>query len=297
VSEIILIFLALATGTWMAASVGAAMIVFVKKETGQLFRLVFGFAAGVILMVSFVELLHPAIHRAEAYSALPAWVIVPGGFVIGFISVLLLDKCISNFKAKKEGTGGGSFKYRQSLILLSALSAHNLPEGFALGILLGALGNRFHIEELVAFIPLIIAIGLHKLPEGTAISVSFRKDGMSKFKSFICGQISGFVGFLSGVVGFLLAVNINAILPYAMAFAGGAMVWVAIHELIPESRKNNEKSPYLATVGVILGVLLMLLVDTTLHKHHHGHHHGCHQHGCHHQINPVLFESCFYGSQ
>jgi len=267
-NEIFLVFLALAIGTWFASAIGAALVAFVKKRNATLTNLILGFTAGVILMVSFVELLHPAIHRAEEISLLPAWVVVPGAFAIGFLAALLLDMHIARIKAKKEGKG--SYKYKQGVMLLGALSVHSIPEGLALGILLGALGRQFDMAGFLAVMPIIIAVGLHKLPEGTAVAVAFQKDGMSKLKSFLLGQASGFFGFLTGILGFVVAINVDAILPYAMAFAGGAMIWVAIHELIPESGKSRAQRPYLATIGVFLGVLLMLFVDTTLHTHAHG---------------------------
>jgi len=272
-NDTLMIFLVLALGTWVAAAIGACLVMFIKKESGKLTKLILGFAAGVILMVSFVELIHPAIHMAESHAALPAWVVVPGAFAIGFLCTFLLDRRISRIKSKKQESG--SFKYKQGWILLGALSAHGIPEGLALGVLLGTLGGRFGTGELLAFLPIVIAVGLHKLPEGAAISIAFQKDSMSKPKSFLLGQASGFFGFLAGVVGFVIAVNLDAVLPYAMAFAGGAMVWVAIHELIPESGKDRVKSPYLATFGVFLGIMMMLFVDTTLHDHAHGHGRNC----------------------
>jgi len=266
---IFLILLVLAAGTWLSAVVGAGIVAFVRKDKAWATDLILGFAAGVILIVSFVELLHPAIHMSEAYSVLPAWIIVPGAFALGFFATFLLDMYIHKLKTAREKAGEPSV-YKQGLMLFGALSVHNIPEGLALGILLGAFGGRFRLEELWAVIPLVIAVALHKIPEGAAISVAFQKEGMTKFKSFLIGQLSGFFGFFAGVIGFAIAVNINAALPYVMAFAGGAMVWVVVHELIPESNKNRDKKPYLATVGIFLGVLLMLIVDTTLHDHAHG---------------------------
>ena len=278
-NETLLVLLVLAMGTWLAAAVGAALVVFIKKGSSKLTNLILGFAAGVILTVSFVELIHPAIHKAEDFASLPPWIVVPGAFAVGFFAALLLDRYIARIKARKEKERQGASKYKQGVILLGALSAHSIPEGLALGILLGALGRQFDMAELLAVMPIVIAVGLHKLPEGTAVSVAFQKDGMSKPKSFLLGQASGFFGYLTGIAGFMIAVNVNVILPYAMAFAGGAMIWVAVHELIPESGKNRAQSPYLATIGVFLGVMLMLFVDTTLHDHSHRHGHPCvHQH-------------------
>ena len=272
--DIILVLLLLAAGTWLSAIAGAAMVAFVKKDNKLITDMILGLAAGVILMVSFVELIHPAIHLSKSYALLPAWVVVPGAFALGFMATCALDMCINRIKARRNAV------YKQGIVLFGALSIHNIPEGLALGVLLGALGRNFPIQELWALIPLVIAVALHKFPEGVAISVAFQNGGMPKFKSFLVGQLSGFIGFLAGIIGFVVAININAVLPYAMAFAGGAMVWVAVHELIPESKRNKEKKPYLATIGILLGVFLMLVVDTTLHDHSHHHIHGVNCSGC-----------------
>ena len=282
-NEILLIFLAIAAGTWFSAAFGAGLIVFVKKGNVRMTNVILGFAAGVILMVTFLELIHPAIHIAEVYSPLPAWVVVPLAFAAGFLGTFLLDVSIDRRKKRKEAEGKGSLKYKRGYILLSTLATHNIPEGLALGVLMGALGNNFQPEYFLAVIPMVIAVGLHKFPEGTAISVAFQNEGMSKTKSFLVGQLSGFLGFLSGIAGFVVAVSINAILPYAMAFAGGALVWVAVHELIPESKSEKQTSPYLSTMGLFFGVMLMLFVDITLHDHSHGHSHDhSHSHGEYH---------------
>lgn len=270
-NEIILIFLVLATGTWIAAAAGAALVIFVKKGSNKLTKLILGFAAGVILMISFIELIYPAIQRAEQFSSLPVWIVVPGAFAVGFFTCMLLDKYMAGVKAKKENSGQNAYKYKQGVILLGAFSAHSIPEGLALGILMGALGRQFDMTQLFTVIPIVIAVGLHKLPEGTAISVAFQKDGMSKLKSFLFGQTSGFFGFLAGVLGFLVAVNVDAILPYAMAFAGGAMIWVVVHELIPHGVKDGEQSLYIKTIGVFLGIMMMLITDITMHDHSHQH--------------------------
>ena len=276
-----LIFLLLAAGTWFAAALGAATVAFIRKESSLARTLILGFAAGVILMVSFVELIHPAIHLAEYHSSLPAWLVVPGAFTMGFLCVLFFDVGIRRFKLKKENAGQSGFMYRQGTVLLGALSVHNVPEGLAFGVLLGTIGRHFLMEELLAVIPFTLAIALHKLPEGAAISVAFQKEGLGKIKSFLLGQFSGLLGFASGVFGFAVAVGTSAAMPYAMAFAGGAMVWVAVHELIPESNKNKEKHPYLASLGVFLGVLLMLFVDIGLHDHHHMSASSCHSYHDH----------------
>jgi ZIP family zinc transporter len=236
VGDLFLSLLVLAGGTWFAGIFGAFAVV--KKNCVSSAKIIAGFVAGVILMVSFVELLHPAIHLAENLP-LPAWIVVPATFALGFFSALLFDFYIARV---------ATVKYKQGALLLATLSSHSVPEGLALGVLLGA-------GEIWAIAPVFIAVGLHKFPEGAAISVAFHKDGMTKLKSFLFGQTSGFLAFFSGAVGFAIVVNVDSILPYAMGFAGGAMIWVAVCELIPKSK----------VIGVFFGIVLMLLVDTTLH--------------------------------
>jgi len=253
-----------------AAALGATIVIFVRKENKPLTSVILGFAAGVILMVSFLELIYPAIHLAENYSLLPEWFIVPVFFSVGFLGTILLDMYISRITEK--GASGG-YKYKHGALLLGALSLHNIPEGLALGILIAALSG-----SPLAVIPVVLAVGLHKVPEGTAISIAFQSDGLPKLKSFLLGQVSGLLGFLSGVVGLVIAINIEAALPYVMSFAGGAMICVVLQELIPKSRKHT--SAYLSAVSVFLGILLMLVIGTTLHDHAHGHGHG-HSHGVH----------------
>jgi len=303
--ETLMILLVLASGTWFAAALGAAIVALMKKEDVHMYRIIMGFAAGVILSVTFWELLYPSMHMAANNETLPAWVIVPGSFYLGFMFICFLDKCVHKAAATTMEPSRDNFKYRQSLVLASALSFHNIPEGFALGIILGALGSHFHMEDLLAILPMAIAIGLHKIPEGAALSVSFNNEGMNKLKSFLLGQVSGFVGFLLGLAGFMLAVNVGSFMPFIMAFAGGAMIWVAVHELIPQGPSSCVDCPagcqppkdtksFLTTAGVALGVSAMILLHTTLghhdhHEHydhdhydHHYHHHHHHHHDDHH---------------
>ena len=252
--EIFFALLILAGGTWFAGIIGAACVIFFRKSGVLTNALIPGFAAGVILMVSFIELLHPSIRLAEEVSRLPAWIIVPGAFAAGFFTVFFLASRIKKTK---------SCKCKRGVMLLSALVAHSVPEGLALGVLLGSLGRGYDFRELWVFVPVFLAVGLHKFPEGAAVSAAFRGDGLSKLKSFLFGQTSGFLAFLSGIAGFIVAVNVDAILPFAMAFAGGAMIWVAVHELIPRAKVS-----YFSVVGLFFGIFLMLFVDITLHIHH-----------------------------
>jgi ZIP family zinc transporter len=298
-NEMFLSLLILALGTWFAAALGAGIVAFFKKDNLKMSRIIMGFAAGVILAVTFWELLEPAMHVA----ANPE-IVVPVCFILGFAFIYFLDKLIRRLPDLK-GEQDSPYAYRKSLVLGSALSLHNIPEGLALGIVLGVIAAGAaaagSAEDLLYVLPMAIGVGLHKIPEGTVLAVSFRKEGLGKLKSFVFGQVTGFIGFLTGLIGFLLMSVTDAIIPYALAFAGGAMIWVAVHELIPESQgvgcrvhscPGDDKKSHLGTVGVFLGVLAILLLHTVFSHDHHGHSHGhghndcgsataCDHHDCH----------------
>jgi len=260
--HILFLFLILLGATWVATTIGAALVVFFKKGDGQMSHIMLGFAAGVMIVAAFWQLLQPAIEIAEERFAINAIFPVLGGFLAGCLTILLLDMFLARLKDKREASGKQSFKFKKSFMMVSAISIHNLPEGFAVGVLIGTLGSNFQIEHLMALLPVIIAIALHNLPEGTVVSVSFQSEGLSKMKSFFLGQVAGLAEFIAGVVGFIVVVNMDGVLPYALAFAAGAMIWVAVHELIPECQKNKEKHPYYATIGIIVGVAIMLVLST-----------------------------------
>jgi ZIP family zinc transporter len=253
--EIFFALLFLAGGTWFAGIFGAAGVAFFRRKSIFITDLLPGFTAGIILMVSFLELLHPSMHLAEETSLLPAWIVIPCAFATGFFLAFYLSSRIKKTKR---------CKCKRGVMLISALSAHSLPEGLALGVLLGSLGRGYELSELWVLVPVFLAVAMHKFPEGAAVSALFREDGFTKKRCFVFGQASGFFAFLSGAVGFLIAANVNFFLPFAMAFAGGAMIWVAIHELIPRVKNN------FSAIGLFLGIFLMLFVDITLHIHHNG---------------------------
>ena len=261
-NNIILIFAISALALWAFSAFGSALVVFFKKDNFRLQYATVGFAAGVMIVVAFWHLLFPAVKLAEHNSNLPAAIPSVGGFLIGCLAVFLLDKLIAYAKAKRGREGDTRFK--QSFMMMGVISVHKLPEGFAVGVLVGALGNYFQIEQVIALIPVIVAIGLHNLPEGTVVSVSFMKEGLSKPKSFFMGQLAGIIQVLAAVAGFALVINIEQIMPYALAIGAGAMLWVAVHELIPEALKIRDKYPYYATLGIFAGILLMLIFEAVV---------------------------------
>ena len=258
----VLIILILIAVTWLASTVGSALVVFFKRENNQMSSTILGFAAGVMLVAAFWHLLHPAFDIAEQHTPFEPVVVVTGGFLLGCFIILLLDMCLNRVKKRREHTNGGQgLRFKQSFMLVGSISLHKLPEGFAVGVLLGALCDCHMDEQLLALLPVLVALALHNLPEAAAVSISFRKEGLSRTKSFFTGQVPGVSELLSGIAGFLVVTNIAGVMPYAMSFAAGAMVWVVVHEIIPECQKNRGKNPYLATIGIVVGLALMIAMD------------------------------------
>ena len=149
-------------------------------------------------------------------------------------------------------------------MLILSITLHNIPEGLAVGVAFGALQEGYTTENLMGAISVAVGIGLQNFPEGAAVSIPLRREGYSRRKSFFFGQASGMVEPIAGIIGALLVVHVETILPYALSFAAGAMILVVVHELIPECQKNKEAQPYFATMGIILGFAVMMLLDVML---------------------------------
>lgn len=253
-------------GTWFITALGAAMVVFFKKPSPKLLNVMLGFASGVMIAASFWSLLEPAIAGANAQLKTPAYFIVTIGFLCGAFFIWISDKIVT--KAAKRVSISESFntgRLSRVFLLVLSITLHNIPEGLAVGVAFGALtGANNTPERLMGAISIAIGIGLQNFPEGAAVSIPIRREGYSRFKSFMVGQASGIVEPIAGVIGAALVLYVQAILPFALSFAAGAMILVAVHELIPECQQNKEKVPYLATMGIISGFALMMLLDVML---------------------------------
>ena len=225
-----------------------------------------GFASGVMIAASFWSLLQPAIERAEATSNLPAYLVAATGFLLGALFVWGSDKVVTLARRKSGITEGKTdARLHRVIMLILSITLHNIPEGLAVGVAFGALQNSgYGAQNLMGAISVAVGIGLQNFPEGAAVSIPLRREGYSRKKSFLFGQASGIVEPFAGVLGALLVVYVEAILPYALSFAAGAMLLVAVHELIPECQRNQEKQPYLATMGIVLGFTVMMLLDVML---------------------------------
>ncbi len=263
---IVLMALIATLGTWLVTALGAATVVFFKSPNPKALNLMLGFASGVMIAASFWSLLQPAIERAEAASKLPAYFVATAGFLFGALFMWVSDKVVTLTQRKVSNTQGSkNTRFSRIMMLILSITLHNIPEGLAVGVAFGALQNgSYSTEALMGAITIAIGIGLQNFPEGAAVSVPLRREGFSRKKSFLYGQASGMVEPIAGVVGALLVVYVEAILPYALAFAAGAMILVAVHELIPECQRNQETQPYFATMGIVLGFAVMMLLDVML---------------------------------
>ena len=253
-------------GTWFVTALGAGTVVFFSSPNQKSLNIMLGFASGVMIAASFWSLLQPAIVRAEATSDLPAYIVATAGFLFGALFMWASDKIVS-FTRKKADTAEGESNERlhRIIMLILSITLHNIPEGLAVGVAFGALqSSGYATENLMGAISVAVGIGLQNFPEGAAVSLPLRREGYSRKKSFLFGQASGMVEPIAGVLGALLVVYVEAILPYALSFAAGAMILVAVHELIPECQRNKGAQPYLATMGIVLGFAVMMLLDVML---------------------------------
>ena len=222
-----------------------------------------GFAAGIMIAASFWSLLDPAIEMAADMGMTP---VIPAliGFLSGGAFLYIVDKLLPHLHMglKISQAEGIKTSWQRSVLLVLAITLHNIPEGLAVGVAFGALGVVGTTATFKAAVILAIGIGIQNFPEGAAVSIPLRREGMTRFKSFMYGQASGIVEPISAVLGAMLVVTIQPILPYALAFAAGAMIYVVIEELIPEAQQHGS-SDY-STIGAMLGFAIMMFLDVTL---------------------------------
>ena len=253
-------------GTWLVTALGAAMVVFFTSPDPKSLNVMLGFASGVMIAASFWSLLQPAIERAEATSGPPAYLVATAGFLCGALFMWASDKIVSFARRRTDLAGGKSNeRLHRIIMLILSITLHNIPEGLAVGVAFGALQNgSLEAENLMGAISVAVGIGLQNFPEGAAVSIPLRREGYSRKKSFLLGQASGMVEPFAGVLGAVLVVYVETILPFALSFAAGAMILVAVHELIPECQRNQRAQPYFATMGIVLGFAVMMLLDVML---------------------------------
>ena len=246
--------------TWGVTALGAALVFFFKKINKNVLDAMLGFAAGVMIAASFWSLLSPAIEMAENLKMI-AWLVVFIGFFGGGLLLFSGDKIFSYFDKRfsKKNKGNG---FKRCLMLVISITLHNIPEGLAVGVAFGSVAYNLEGANLTAACLLALGIGLQNFPEGTAVSVPLRGEGLSRKKAFFWGQLSGIVEPISGVLGALLVLKIRFLLPYLLAFAAGAMIYVVVQELIPESQTNKKKD--LMALFTLIGFSVMMILDVSL---------------------------------
>ena len=249
--------------TWFMTALGSGLVFFFRTINRKVLDAMLGFAAGVMIAASYWSLLAPAIEMAEE-SSLPAWVPATSGFLLGGAFLWIVDKLLPHLHPgfPTEEAEGLSSSWQRSVLLVLAITIHNIPEGLAVGVAFGALAADFPSATIGGAIALAIGIGIQNFPEGTAVSVPLRREGFSRLKSFWYGQLSGVVEPVAGVLGAVAVIYMRPILPYALAFAAGAMIYVVVEELIPESQL--EKHTDVATIGAMLGFAVMMTLDVAL---------------------------------
>ncbi len=249
--------------TWGITALGASMVFFFKKIDRRVLNAMLGFAAGVMIAASFWSLLNPAIQMEEARGGTP-WLPAFVGFLAGGGFLLLVDRLLPHLHMglPMDQREGISTSWRRSVLLVLAITIHNIPEGLAVGVAFGAVAVNMPSASLAGAVALTIGIGLQNFPEGAAVSIPLRRENLSRLKSFWYGQLSGIVEPIAGILGALLVVFVEPILPYALSFAAGAMIYVVVEELIPESQQ--EASTDISTIGAMLGFAVMMLLDVAL---------------------------------
>ena len=249
--------------TWAVTAAGASLVFFFKTINRRVLDSMLGFAAGIMIAASFWSLLAPAIEMAQE-SSLPAWFPAVLGFLLGGLFLRIVDNLLPHLHLgfPDEQAEGIKTQWQRSVLLVLAITLHNVPEGLAVGVAFGALGANLPSATLAGAVVLAIGIGIQNFPEGTAVSVPLRREGLSRFKSFWYGQLSGVVEPIAGVLGAAAVLLMKPILPYALSFAAGAMIYVVIEELIPESQLESNSD--VATTGAMLGFAVMMLLDVAL---------------------------------
>lgn len=247
--------------TFGATALGAATVFFFKRDIPRhLQRIFLGFAAGVMIAAAVWSLLIPAMEMAEAAGAV-AWLPVASGFALGVAFLMLLDRVLPHLHPGSDRPEGVKTSLKRTTMLVLAVTLHNIPEGLAVGLAFGLTGKNSAMS-LSGAVALSLGMALQNFPEGAAISLPLKKEGLSNRNSFLYGALSGAVEPLAGVIGVLVAGHIVGLMPWMLAFAAGAMLYVVVEELIPEA--NLGEHSHTGTVSVMLGFLVMMILDVAL---------------------------------
>lgn len=251
------------TFTWLLTAAGASLVFFFKTLHRGVLDAMLGFTGGVMVAASFWSLLAPSIEMSEEMYPTMKWMPAAVGFLMGALFLFALDKKLPHLHInfKEEEKEGMKTQLHKTTLLVLAITLHNIPEGLAVGVMFGAAGSGME-EALLPAIALAIGIGIQNFPEGFAVAMPLRRAGFSRRKSFFYGQLSAIVEPIAGVIGALAVIYMEPILPYALAFAAGAMIYVVVEEVIPETQRD--KYTDVAVLGFIGGFLVMMVLDVGL---------------------------------
>ena len=243
--------------TFFVTALGAAVVFIFKKVNNTILDAMLGASAGVMIAASFFSLLNPAIEGANSLNMI-SWLVVSLGFLTGGLFLTISDKVFDKVLKKKNN----NHSLKRSIMLIMSITLHNIPEGLAVGVAFGSVALNIEGATLMGAIMLAIGIAIQNFPEGTAVSLPLRRENFSRFKAFVYGSLSGIVEPISGLIGCILVIYVKNILPFFLSFAAGAMIYVAVAELIPESQKNKYKN--LMSLVTIIGFVIMMMLDVAL---------------------------------
>lgn len=238
--------------TYLLTALGASIVFFFKKVNKTIMDAMLGFAAGVMIAASFFSLLSPAIETCESLNQIP-WLTISIGFIAGGLLLFISDKIFNKILNKKN---------KRVLLLISSITIHNIPEGLAVGIAFGSVFYSLEGASTISAMLLALGIGLQNFPEGSAVSIPLLREGYSRKSSFFYGQLSAIVEPIFGVLGAILVLKIKILLPFFLSFAAGAMIYVVVSELIPESQSNKKKE--IMALFTIIGFSVMMILDVAL---------------------------------
>ncbi|CCV64237.1 Zinc/iron permease [Alteracholeplasma palmae J233] len=256
--------------TWFVTTLGAGLVFFAKNIRQKTLNVIYGFAAGVMVAASFWSLLDPGIAWAEKNGGLAPWLVVVIGFLVGGAFLYATDKIIPHMHFGSNGeTEGIPTRLKKTILLVFSITIHNIPEGLAIGVAFGAINKgdtkTAIVAATIAALTLAIGIGIQNFPEGAAVSIPLRQEGMSRRKAFFYGQASALVEPIMAVIGALLVSSMEALLPYALSFAAGAMIYVVVEELIPAAQNKDSKDHgHHAVLGFMIGFAIMMILDVAL---------------------------------
>lgn len=246
--------------TWFMTALGAALVFTTKSINRKVLDSLLGFAGGIMIAASWTSLLSPAIEMSKGMK-IPVWIPPASGFLLGGIFLWGVDKILPHLHIGFPMVEAEGIKtsWHRSILLVFAITLHNIPEGLAVGFAFGSLGLNIEGASFTGAVALSIGIGIQNFPEGLAVAMPLRREGMSRWKSFWYGQLSGFFEPIAAIVGATFVLLARNLLPYALSFAAGAMIFVVVEEVIPESQRETTSD--LSTMSLMLGFVIMLILD------------------------------------